>query len=173
MGNPYLVRSIVLFWLCYLCCHIFPQCMHVDTVVPLWHVVANILQANGKTTGALWHPNSLDGWCFQLDRESKKVVKSVICCGHRQSFQRHRAVFLPTAISVLNNSIQPKKRRKICDSRTYCSCLFDKKPSSGEMRSFCVPLDQLLKLFLKHVSQKGFLYYLFYLAYSYNSFIDL
>lgn len=40
-------------------CQIFPRYMHVDTAVLLYHVVANILRANGKTTGALWHPNGL------------------------------------------------------------------------------------------------------------------
>lgn len=42
-------------------CQILPGCMYVDTVVLLWHVVANILRANGKTTGALWRPNGFDG----------------------------------------------------------------------------------------------------------------
>lgn len=61
MGNPNLVRSLVLFWLCYLCATFFLQHMYVDTVVLSWHVVANILWANGKTTGALWHSNGFDG----------------------------------------------------------------------------------------------------------------
>lgn len=53
-------------------CHICPPRMYVDAADPLWHVVANILRANGKTTGALWHPNGFDGLCVQLDCESKK-----------------------------------------------------------------------------------------------------
>lgn len=51
---------------------IFPPCVYVDTVAPPWHVAANILRANGKTTRALRHPNGFDGWCFQLDFDSKK-----------------------------------------------------------------------------------------------------
>lgn len=52
-------------------CQISSRCMYVDTVVLLWHAVADILWANGKTTGALWHPNGFDGRCFQLDCDSK------------------------------------------------------------------------------------------------------
>lgn len=68
MGNPNLV---VLFWLCYLRAK-FSLRVYVDTVAPPWHVAANILRANGKTTRALRHPNGFDVWCFQLDFDSKK-----------------------------------------------------------------------------------------------------
>lgn len=52
-------------------CQISSWRMYVDTAVLLWHAVADILWANGKTTGALWHPNGFDGRCFQLDCDSK------------------------------------------------------------------------------------------------------
>lgn len=97
----------------FLCCiSFFPQCTYVDSAVLLWHVDANILWANGRTTGALWYPNSFDGSYFGFDCESNVELKAFNAVGNLCLFHLTKLGFFLQPFLFLAEAFTQRKGTK-------------------------------------------------------------